>query len=405
MEFSSTEDESNALFEVVKGAEPGKTQPSYPLLAICTLAYHLRQTKIELAGMKFQRKKHASAYNVYIREKEKLGGVVAGHLPIFVALVVQGVLARIVYSIQTRPPFRVDTCLEIVMGENVISEGERGRNGIVVSVDSYGEIVNHSLFITEQIASVLNSLFIAGFSSEDTESPFQKHDLKFATTLPATKKEGLLHPLYRIDSQNRRELVYPKGIGWVGHIKDRSTKPTQKSKAQKSRELRIYPISHIHRLLSLPEIYRKNLRVPPDTLPFRILPPTRKHPNGISLYAPWQIEPNTNTNPTKHLLTLADIPKDSVYLIETDYITYQGINIGHTPFIGYEYSYQSQQALPIHRGLLLTQQEFTTHHNTIIRQVLRNIIHHEVTTNQALLINMQILTQDALHYLDVLDSL
>lgn len=408
MNFSETEDssEESALLEsVAESKEPGA------LLSVCSAVWLVKQARERIRQLPFSEREHPSAYNLYVRERDRLGGKSARCLEVFAALVGLGVKCRLVYSVSVEKAPKVLEALEILMGTKVITEGEKNPAYISLSVAYDRTVVNHSLYVPKRVAAALNLNFPHGSASSGA---FGEHDRQGAAALPQTKREALLHPLYAIETHRRREVIYPRGCGWVGTLKDRSAQPTLKSKRQQARELRIYPISHSHRLLTLGEITARNKVLEPGAVPFRVFKSAAaSQPNTlIRLYAPWQMRTGAAQLPT--LITPQAIPEDSVYLVETQHLGYtagEGVSEGGgdsrwvVPVIGRAYNPATNRMESVSAGVLLPASEYQARKAQIKTDVLKSILTRSLTANKNLLINLQVFSKKALEYLDILDTL
>lgn len=372
-------------------------------LSICIISFYIRKTLDSIKSSIFQKKDHASPYNTYMREKEK---VIGNKLDLFVRLRSIGIVARIAYIVHSRT-LSVYSYVEIVSGSTVVSEKDMDTKhksdteSAHISVDVYGKVSNHTLYTNKKISFALEAEIDR---NTDKNSPFYEYDARHISRLPITRKEGMLHPLYRIDPEHKRYIVYPKSIGWVGHIKEtRTKKHSLKSSTQKEKGLRIFPRSHIIKLLTQNEIVQQNRRTEENALPFRILPSKSPfHPDGLKVYAPWQIHPQP-INPNI-IATPKQIPCDSVYLLETRIVRYS-IEHGTTPVIGRKYDYITQRNNLVTGGVLVSREYFTKNREAIIRDIHRSIIRSILAENRLLIVNIQVLSAQALRYIGIVEIL
>ncbi|KAI5189170.1 hypothetical protein NEMIN01_0336 [Nematocida minor] len=400
--FSSAEDSSTSAEIVLSAKKPDISN----CLAVCVLSFYIKKTLAAISQSTFAPASHASPYNTYMREKGKLSS--ASKLDLFLHLRSIGISCRIVYKISAKKKITADESLEIVSGGAVIIESEldgspnrkHDKESIHVSIDVHGTVINHTLYAHKKVAQALECEVSR---STEISSPFYAYDSKHINTLPATRREGLLHPLYRIDPEHRRYVIYPKSIGWVGHIKDAKTKVhTMRSKTQKEVSMRIYPKSHLCKLLTYNEVLRQNKRVENISLPFRVLPGNKKfHPEGLKVYAPWQIQEQPEN--AQIIATPKQIPEDKVYLVETSIIKY---NLeGATPVIGKRYDHITQKKEPVSSGVLLSKKYFDENREIIKQEMHRSIIGAVTSHNKPLVLNMQVLAVQALRYIHILESL
>ncbi|KAI5170855.1 hypothetical protein NEFER03_0314 [Nematocida sp. LUAm3] len=403
MEFSSTEDE-----RVEEKEEREEETEGSELLLVAICCFYIQKTLKRLGTHIFEEKQHASPYNLYMREKEKVKGNPEESLELFVSLAKKGVLCRIVYSISTGHPFKVETSLEILSGRQVISEKERKIFCIAITIDSKGNFFHHSLYLSKRLFKAFEGIW--GYRRDPDE--FLEYDKKLQEQLPLTKKEAVLHPLYTIERQFKRSIIYPKAVGWIGALqrtkdsssKTLSAKDALKSSAQLERESRIYPISHLVPLLSISEIYRRNMRVEKGSLPYKVLPATQAHPEGIRLYAPWQLHALPKREDS--ILTSSEIPEDSVFLLETECISYRGLeDLGTLPHIGERYNHFIKRSEHIYNGLLIKKSVFREQKDRIKAEIVNNLIENLLSRKKALFLNIRIFSKEVLTYLDMLDSL
>lgn len=392
--FSSTEDAPEA--EILPQQKKKDINAS---ILICVISFYIERALIGIKPDRFIRVNHASPYNTYIREKEKCG---ENKLKLFLTLRRMGIELRIVYKVpvKSKGSVTVEESIEIVSGNSVISDSiQNVKECIHISIDSYGRVLNHTVYAPKRISEALE-LEIP--RNTDEKCKFFRYDQKHINTLPTTRKEALTHPCYTIEPDTKRYLLYPKGIGSVGQIKDRTKRHKLKSKVQKEQALRVYPISHIHKLLTYAEILRENKKLVPDAIPFRVLSPNKFYPEGIKVYAPWQIE-NTIKNPDVIAIP-AQIPHGMVYLTETLFIKYN-VEIGSIPVIGSVYNHVTQRKEPVASGLLLTERELAENRESILISVHKSIINGILIKNRKLIVNIQVLSVQALRYLDILEQL
>ncbi|KAI5189551.1 hypothetical protein NECID01_0574 [Nematocida sp. AWRm77] len=435
MNFSDTESshEESSLREDQKEKKDAKV-----LLSVCTAVWCIKTALQRARSVSFAEKAHASAYNAYMREREKLGGKKADTLSVFEALLKIGVRCRIVYSVSVSTEPQVLEALEILVGNNVVTEGDTRASYISLSVSYDGTVTNHSLYLPKSISKALSEVFPHGSTAQGC---FGEHDRKNAETLPRSKKEALLHPLYTIERHRPRELIYPRGCGWVGTVPVRERAPPRKPgtntsaststeggsstdrascvdadtrRPQKKKELRVYPMSHKHRLLTAGEIASLNKSLESNAVPFRVCmakesAALKKRKMPVKLYAPWQIHSNPPALPA--LLVPRDIPEGSMYLIETDHVVYlengaeESASTDTAPMIGREYNPSTGRMEPVHAGMLITKDAFHARKKEIKKAVLQNIIRQALASKHAFLLNLQVLSSKALEYLDILDSL
>lgn len=390
-----------------------------PLLSICTLAFYLKKLLKILSKTLFIEKNHVSAYNTYIREKEKIGGSTASMEVLFVRLIECGIESRIVYSFRKSNPFIPLISIEIIMGGNVIVDGERDRHGVIVSVDCRKNIVNHSLYIPKRISDALNMIF--PYCTSQT-GKYLEYDTKITLEYPKTKKEAILHPMYCIDRKRKREVIYPRSFGGVTKIKERGEVSIGSNNtiinintnniARKDKWINVYPISHLHKLLTPFEAEREGKRVIEGERPYRVILPAGKPSEStkqnikqyIKLYAPWQLQPLMEKE--GNLIVSTSIPDNHIYLIETTYIKYKGLKeIGKVPYIGRRYNTETQRMYAVREGLLLTKKAFEENKHVIKMHILNSIITQIVEKNQELIFNMQLFSKECIEYLDIFESL
>ncbi|KAI5181706.1 hypothetical protein NEOKW01_1874 [Nematocida sp. AWRm80] len=461
MDFSSTENEEDKMLCV---PSPGRlkilsTLPIAYIVTICITSISLRKVLENINDRVFVPREYPSTYNIYVKEKQQvpLGNNLLEQ--VFYRLIDLGINCRLIISIPVSHSPKVSFALEIIMGDKVIAEGIREKGAVILSVDPIGRILNHSVAIPSKVSRALNQVIesvperhkrdlkasgtIDSLNTEDNtilqseyqvdrirqaqrrlrnlnqseityltdrdEKVFFDYDTKQITRLPQTKKEALLHPLYRIDPGSKRTLVHPKGVGWVGHIQSKHQKNRGKSKSQKEKELRLYPVSHIHRLLSLSEITRKHKQLVPDTRPFRKLSPTSRYPNGINLYAPWQIEnipiDQTITQTPNTIIVPREIPSTHIYLLETRHFTYSTLGIGTVPRIGYRYNHITQSRESVVEGLLLSKEEYQKNKRIIIDYIHSQILSSLLAPKSTLLLNIHLFYAKLSEYIRVLENI
>lgn len=389
MEFSSTESEGSE--ERAPQAQIKKEAPKL-LASFCLLAWHVRRTLAALARTPFLEQEHATPYNLYMREKEKTKDA----LELFCALTALGVRARIVHSVGIEKAPSASLSLEILSGKNVISTAETGTADIVVSIDNRGSALNHSLYVPKSATKALDRVFAR---APQGEGPFAEHDRRRAEQLPKTKREALLHPLYRMDRKSKREVIYPKGCGWVGSIAERG----RARGAQRPAEHKIYPASHVCRLLTQRELTRANRAIEPGTLPFRTLASKGAPERPVKLYAPWQTQPAPRREGV--VVSSADIPEGHVYLVETPHVSYGRTNLGAVPAIGKRYDYATNAAETVRGGVLLPRETYEARKEEIKREIAQNVVRSFAAAKQDFFLNIQLVAKRSLAYLDLLDAL
>ncbi|KAI5149253.1 hypothetical protein NEAUS05_1701 [Nematocida ausubeli] len=415
--FSSEEDRSS-----VDTTPQQKKKNVSTCMAICILSFALKKALSLISHVEFKPPLHESPFNTYMREKQKEKYENPNRrdkldrLALFKDLSEAGILCRIVYKISVTDLFYEES-LEILSGKAVITDSLVTKTKFIhVSVDSFGKVINHTVYTTNTINAAISTVIPR--SDAKNNSYFHEHDLKTLHALPTNRQEGNTHPFYRIEPESRRYVVYPREIGHVGEIKDKTQRHTNKSKVQKKAALRIYPISHIHKLLTQNELWQRNKTVPSETVPYRIIetsgkpkiPVINSSTEGkVLLYAPWQtIDIENAQDPDSkeyRLFTLRDIPQDSIYLQETDSIKYSISGIGSIPYIGKVYNHQEKRMERVYSGILIKREEYLKQKNAIVKDIHRSLLSAILISNRKLLLNMQIITELALKYTQILEEI
>jgi len=397
MEFSSTESEES--WQEDTQSSPGR-KGGHTLILLCALAWRVHRALIRIEKTQFVEQTHASPYNMQVREREKS----ADALDVFCALRSAGVYARLVYSVKTDKDEEVSSAVEVAMGHNVLCDGMVHKKGVVVSIDSDGYVLNHTLYGPRAIAKALNHVLPHIANSTGRLSA---RDRKAAQALPETQKEALVHPLYRIESGRKRELIYPKGKGWVGETKEREKggKPEEAASRARSTARRIYPISHVKKLVTAHEAAQRNMGVIKGERPYRVDRKKSKNreEETVQLYAPWQLE----HLPMKQgcLVHAREIGPDEVYLVETDNVLFGEVEGGRVPEIGQRYSWETGTVERVSGGLLLRKEAYALHKERIKRAVASGLIRAHAEKHADELLNMQILSKRSQEYADILASI
>ncbi|KAH9386650.1 uncharacterized protein NEMAJ01_1546 [Nematocida major] len=407
MEYFSSTEESEPEMAPMERKIRGRDLPAVAVLALC-----IRKTLSPLRETEFQQSSDASPYNTYVREREKYArkGESPGsstayfaegeRLALFLRLRTMGLHVRIAYKISLKKTPSVEESLEVVTGLSVFSDSTFSRKECIhVSIDSFGKILNHTIYSPKKVSEAVSETISR---NTDPACPFYAYDQKHLEQLPVTLREGLSHPLYRVNPSHPRYIIYPRSIGSVGHIKDRTKRHASKSKAQKEASLRIYPISHLHKLLTLGEVLRMNRNIRPETEPYRIVRGSTPEKPEIKLYAPWQIEEVPASESL--LATPQDVPDGMVYLMETGVVQYN-LQKGTIPVIGSVYDYITGRRERVSSGVLLTENDLRKEMPEIVKNTHRALIKAITEQNKALILNMQVFTKLALRYIGILESL
>ncbi|KAI5167012.1 hypothetical protein NEIRO02_1607 [Nematocida sp. AWRm79] len=455
MEYFSSDEESSTTTVITQ--TPKKNRNISLCLSVCMISFKIKQTLSLLSKKPFVHVSHPSAFNIYMKEKgkeeyrEDTARDSLNRLQLFLSLCELGIECRIVYKIRLKD-LAYEESLDIVSGRAVISDSQDFKSEhINIAVTCYGTVINNTIYGNKKITAALESEIPR---NTNENCPFYKHDCSHLNILPTNRKEGNMHPLYRIEPDNKRYLIYPKTVGAVGMIKDTTKRHIKKSKIQKDNSLKIYPISHLHRLLTYNEILQRNKTLIDDAIPFRIIKKDgpkmpRKYNKYISpgkkqvlplniqstssssteilinptldaeldnesariikVYAPWQItnkkECITNQPQYTSVIIPNMIPKDMVYLLETELIKHNIPGIGYIPYIGNIYNYHDKRIEKVYSGLLLTKTEYTSHKTDIVKHMHSSLIRAIIIQKSKLILNIQVISNLCMQYLDVLSNI